>query len=89
MRALVTGGGSGVGAAIAARLGDDGHDVRVADLLPGVAGVRLAVIDALKAWQPMGRLGTADEVADAVAYLATATLVTGTILTIDGGLTAA
>jgi NAD(P)-dependent dehydrogenase (short-subunit alcohol dehydrogenase family) len=37
----------------------------------------------------MGRLGTPEEVADAVVYLATAEFVTGTILTVDGGLTAA
>jgi NAD(P)-dependent dehydrogenase (short-subunit alcohol dehydrogenase family) len=46
-------------------------------------------LDALRARQPMGRLGTPEEVADAVAYLATAEFVTGTILTVDGGLTAA
>lgn len=46
-------------------------------------------LDALRARQPMGRLGTPDEVADAVVYLATAEFVTGTILTVDGGLTAA
>jgi NAD(P)-dependent dehydrogenase (short-subunit alcohol dehydrogenase family) len=46
-------------------------------------------LDALKARQPMGRLGTPEEVADAVLYLATAEFATGTILTVDGGLTAA
>jgi NAD(P)-dependent dehydrogenase (short-subunit alcohol dehydrogenase family) len=46
-------------------------------------------LDALRARQPLGRLGTPDEVADAVVYLATAEFVTGTILTVDGGLTAA
>jgi NAD(P)-dependent dehydrogenase (short-subunit alcohol dehydrogenase family) len=46
-------------------------------------------LDALRARQPMGRLGTPEEVADAVLYLATAEFVTGTILTVDGGLTAA
>jgi NAD(P)-dependent dehydrogenase (short-subunit alcohol dehydrogenase family) len=46
-------------------------------------------LDALRARQPIGRLGTPEEVADAVVYLATAEFVTGTILTIDGGLTAA
>jgi NAD(P)-dependent dehydrogenase (short-subunit alcohol dehydrogenase family) len=46
-------------------------------------------IDALRARQPMGRLGTPEEVADAVLYLATAEFATGTILTVDGGLTAA
>ena len=202
MRALVTGGGSGIGAAVAHRLADDGFDVTVADLQPdavatdlGASGVRLDVrdeaavaaamdgvevlvnaagigsttdapgttlevwedvfavtargtflvglknrvaysaskgavialtralavdhvgdgirvnavcpgtidtpwvrrlvddagesLDALRARQLMGRLGTPEEVADAVLYLATATFVTGTILTVDGGLTAA
>jgi NAD(P)-dependent dehydrogenase (short-subunit alcohol dehydrogenase family) len=46
-------------------------------------------IDALRARQPLGRLGKPEEVADAVLYLATAEFVTGTVLTVDGGLTAA
>jgi 2-keto-3-deoxy-L-fuconate dehydrogenase len=48
-------------------------------------------LDALRARQLLGRLGTAEEVAEAVLYLASdaAGFVTGAILTIDGGLTAA
>ena len=48
-------------------------------------------IDALRARQPMGRLGTTEEVAQAVLYLASdaAAFVTGSGLVIDGGLTAA
>jgi NAD(P)-dependent dehydrogenase (short-subunit alcohol dehydrogenase family) len=46
-------------------------------------------LDALRARQPMGRLGTPEEIADAVAYLAAADFVTGSVLVIDGGLTAA
>ena len=48
-------------------------------------------IDELRARQPLGRLGTPEEVAAAVAYLASdeAAFVTGTALVIDGGLTAA
>ena len=47
--------------------------------------------DALRARQPMGRLGTPEEIAGAVAYLASddAAFVTGSVFTIDGGLTAA
>jgi 2-keto-3-deoxy-L-fuconate dehydrogenase len=48
-------------------------------------------LDALRARQPMGRLGTPEEVAEAVLYLASdaAAFVTGSALVIDGGLTAA
>jgi NAD(P)-dependent dehydrogenase (short-subunit alcohol dehydrogenase family) len=46
-------------------------------------------LDALRARQPLGRLGTPEEIADAIVYLAGAEFATGTILVIDGGLTAA
>lgn len=46
-------------------------------------------LDALRARQPMGRLGTPEEIADAILYLVAAEYATGTILTVDGGLTAA
>jgi 2-keto-3-deoxy-L-fuconate dehydrogenase len=48
-------------------------------------------LDALRARQPLGRLGTPQEVAEAILYLASdaAGFVTGAILTLDGGLTAA
>ena len=75
-----------------------GDGIRVNAVCPGtidtpwvqrlVAGAGES-LDALKARQPMGRLGTPEEVADAVLYLTTAEFATGTILTIDGGLTAA
>src|SRR5918911_250754 len=52
MRALITGGGSGIGAAVAHRLADEGFDVTIADLAPdavatelGATGVRLDVRD--------------------------------------------
>jgi 2-keto-3-deoxy-L-fuconate dehydrogenase len=41
---------------------------------------------ALEARQPMGRLVSADEVADAIRYLAGATSTTGTVLAVDGGM---
>jgi NAD(P)-dependent dehydrogenase (short-subunit alcohol dehydrogenase family) len=75
-----------------------GDGIRVNAVCPGTIDtpwVRRLVddagesLDALRARQLMGRLGTPEEVADAVLYLATATFVTGTILTVDGGLTAA
>jgi NAD(P)-dependent dehydrogenase (short-subunit alcohol dehydrogenase family) len=46
-------------------------------------------IDALAARQLMSRLGTPEEIADAIVYLAFAEFVTGSVLTIDGGLSAA
>ncbi len=48
-----------------------------------------ALDDVVKAKVPLQRLGTADEVADAVLYLASdsASYITGEVLTIDGGLT--
>lgn len=48
-----------------------------------------AMAVALRARQPMGRLVSADEVAHAIAYLASplSASTTGTILTVDGGLT--
>jgi 2-keto-3-deoxy-L-fuconate dehydrogenase len=41
---------------------------------------------ALSARQPMGRLVSAAEVAEAIAYLATATAATGTAVFVDGGM---
>jgi len=77
-----------------------GDGVRVNAVCPGTVDspwVRRLVeevgesMEALRARQPMGRLGTPEEVADAVLYLASdaAAFVTGAVLAIDGGLTAA
>jgi NAD(P)-dependent dehydrogenase (short-subunit alcohol dehydrogenase family) len=48
-------------------------------------------LEGLKARQPMGRLGTPDEIAESILYLASdqAAFITGSALVIDGGLTAA
>jgi 2-keto-3-deoxy-L-fuconate dehydrogenase len=48
-------------------------------------------LDALRARQPVGRLGTPEEIAEAIHYLASdaAAFVTGTAFVIDGGLTMA
>jgi NAD(P)-dependent dehydrogenase (short-subunit alcohol dehydrogenase family) len=77
-----------------------GDGVRVNAVCPGTVDspwVRRLVeevgesLDALRARQPLGRLGRPDEIAGAVLYLASddAAFVTGTAFVIDGGLTAA
>jgi NAD(P)-dependent dehydrogenase (short-subunit alcohol dehydrogenase family) len=60
---------------------------RFADAAPDPGAFRAA----MEARQPVGRLGTAAEIAGAAVYLASdeAAFVTGAALTIDGGLTAA
>jgi 2-keto-3-deoxy-L-fuconate dehydrogenase len=76
-----------------------GDGIRVNAVCPGTVDspwVRRLVDDAgesldmLRARQPMGRLGTTDEIARAVLYLASddSAFVTGSTLVIDGGLTA-
>ena len=75
-----------------------GDNIRVNAVAPGTVDspwVRRLVedvgesLDTLRARQPLGRLGTPEEIADAILYLAAAEFVTGTVLVIDGGLTAA
>ena len=75
-----------------------GDGIRVNAVCPGTVDspwVRRLVeevgesLDALRARQPLGRLGTTDEVAEAVEYLVSAEFATGSILVLDGGLTAA
>ena len=77
-----------------------GDGIRVNAVCPGTVDspwVRRLVeeagesLDALRARQPMGRLGTPEEIAESVAYLASdrAAFITGSVLVIDGGLTAA
>jgi NAD(P)-dependent dehydrogenase (short-subunit alcohol dehydrogenase family) len=76
-----------------------GEGIRVNSVSPGTADTpwvtRLvaqaddpdAVLDALRRRQPHGRLVTATEVAEGIAYLLGAGSTTGTSLEIDGGLT--
>lgn len=45
-----------------------------------------AQMDELARLHPLGRVGTADEVAEAIAFLLDAEFATGTVLTLDGGL---
>jgi NAD(P)-dependent dehydrogenase (short-subunit alcohol dehydrogenase family) len=77
--ALVTGAGSGIGAAVARRLSAEGARVILADVN----------LDAVEELARERRLRTTEEIAEAVAYLASAAFATGTVLVVDGGLTAA
>jgi NAD(P)-dependent dehydrogenase (short-subunit alcohol dehydrogenase family) len=73
--------------------------VRVNAVSPGVVDTawwsflpedqRRAQFESAAAGVPVGRVGTAADVADAVSYLVHAGLVTGTILPVDGGFTVA
>lgn len=73
--------------------------IRLNAVAPGVIQTRFAealwkeesTAGALKSRTPMARIGTPDEVAGAVAFLASdaASYITGSVLTIDGGLTLA
>jgi NAD(P)-dependent dehydrogenase (short-subunit alcohol dehydrogenase family) len=59
-----------------------------AGLPPAEQEARVAAqLGRLAALHPLGRLGTPDEVAEAVIYLLEAKFVTGTVLVVDGGLT--
>ncbi len=65
-----------------------GRQIRVNAVLPGVVPTAMTAgrLDALRPLHPMGRLGTPEEVADAVRWLLEAPWVTGAALAVDGGL---
>jgi NAD(P)-dependent dehydrogenase (short-subunit alcohol dehydrogenase family) len=73
--------------------------VRVNAVSPGVVDTpwwsflaedqRQAQFEAAAAGVPAARIGTPADIADAIGYLVKATLVTGTILPVDGGFTVA
>jgi len=77
-------------------------DVRINCVCPGAvdtdmiaedaarSGDAQGYLDELEAYYPMGRMGRAEEIAEAIAYLASpaAAFITGSALSIDGGSTA-
>lgn len=74
-----------------------GPDVRVNAVLPGATSTEMLTaglsrtgssVESLGRRHPIGRVGTAAEIADAVMFLATNTFVTGAALVVDGGATA-
>ncbi len=70
--------------------------IRVSCVVPGaidtdmIRGTRSEEdVAALAALHPLGRLGQPSEIAEAICYLLDARFTTGTVLTVDGGITAA
>jgi 3-oxoacyl-[acyl-carrier protein] reductase len=76
--------------ALAQELGPSG--IRVNSICPGViltdmcADVSPESMEALRQETPIGRHGTPEDIAQAMAYLADATFVTGQILPVNGGI---
>ncbi|MGH3105288.1 MAG: SDR family oxidoreductase [Gaiellaceae bacterium] len=60
-------------------------EVRVCGVAPGPVAVAPEQVERRSAETLLGRVGDADDVADAVLYLAKADFVTGTSLVVDGG----
>ncbi|PTR32825.1 NAD(P)-dependent dehydrogenase (short-subunit alcohol dehydrogenase family) [Luteibacter sp. OK325] len=67
------------------------HNVRVNAVAPGVIDTPMhspETHEFLSALNPAGRLGTPEEIAEAVVYLAQASFINGVVLPVDGGGTA-
>ena len=65
--------------------------IHVNAVAPGIVDTPLYTPDMhgfLKTLQPFGRIGSADEIADAVLHLAGASFTTGVVLPVDGGMSA-
>jgi pteridine reductase len=60
-------------------------DVRVVGVAPGPVAVEPGQEERRAAETLLGRVGSPEDVADAVVYLARAGFVTGTTLVVDGG----
>jgi len=81
------GGIHALSVALAAELAP--HTIRVNVVAPGI--IRTPLIgegaDSFAPIHPLGRIGEVADISDAVAYLAQAEFVTGTVLEVDGGYT--
>jgi NAD(P)-dependent dehydrogenase (short-subunit alcohol dehydrogenase family) len=67
------------------------HNVKVSAVAPGIIDTPLYTAnmhDFLKTLQPVGRIGTARDIVDAVLYLTQAEFTTGVVLPVDGGMSA-
>lgn len=67
------------------------HNIQVNAVAPGIVDTPLCTAemhDFLKRLQPAGRIGTVEEIAEAVLYLGDASFTTGAVLPVDGGMAA-
>jgi NAD(P)-dependent dehydrogenase (short-subunit alcohol dehydrogenase family) len=67
------------------------HNIQVNAVAPGIVDTPLYTAemhDFLKRLQPAGRIGTVEEIAEAVLYLGDASFTTGAVLPVDGGMAA-
>lgn len=85
MAVLLKGGLNAATRALALELAP--HGVRVNAVAPGIIDSPMHAPEThgfLKTLQPAGRLGTVDEIADAVLYLVNAGFTSGAVLPVDG-----
>lgn len=67
------------------------HNVQVSAVAPGIVDTPMYTAEMhgfLNTLQPAGRIAKAEEIADAVLYLADAAFTTGVVLPVDGGMSA-
>lgn len=65
------------------------HNIKVSAVAPGIVDTPLyspEMHEFLRTLQPAGRIGTVQEIADAVLYLTDAAFTTGVVLPVDGGM---
>jgi NAD(P)-dependent dehydrogenase (short-subunit alcohol dehydrogenase family) len=65
------------------------HNIKVSAVAPGIVDTPLYskdMHDFLKSLSPLGRIGTTQQIADAVLYMSRAEFTTGTVLAVDGGM---
>ena len=58
------------------------------DILTPLTLSQSSTPEELAKFYPLGRIGTAEEVAEAIYFLSSANFITGAVLSVDGGLTA-